>query len=62
MAVVNNLFSKATYVTLGSIQPMQPSVIIEKSCSAVGDFYEKYLRFGPVGNTEKKFGLIMNNF
>ena len=48
MAVVNNLFSKATYVTLGSIQPMQPSVIIEMSCSAVGDFYEKHLRFGLV--------------
>ena len=27
---------------------MQPSVIIEKSRSAVGDFYEKYQRFGLV--------------
>ena len=24
-------------------------------CSALGDFYEKYLRFGLVGNTEKYF-------
>ena len=54
-------------ITYNDFRASASKVIIEKSCSAVGDFYgtgfEIWAGFGPIGSTEKKgSGLIMSNF
>ena len=45
-----------------TILPIRSKVIIHKSCVEQFLWNRNWTAFGPVGNTEKRIGLIMSNF